>query len=166
MVAETEREISRYLFTVSTINAGLGVAVGATMWAWGMPNPVLWGVLAAFLNYIPYLGAAAGVAITFLVAAVLFDDLCWFAVPLSYLFLTSLEGTVVTPVILGRRFAVDPVVVFLWLTFWGWLWGIGGALLAMPLLVALRIVSERTPAMNGIARLLSNDDAAAPALRP
>jgi predicted PurR-regulated permease PerM len=160
LVTETEQQVSRYLFTITVINAGLGVAVGATMWAWGMPNPLLWGVLAAVLNYVPYLGAVVGVVVTLLVAAVSVDDLRWVAVPVSYFVLTSAEGTLITPVILGRRFALDPVVVFLWLAFWGWLWGVGGALLAMPMLVVLRIVSERAPGMRTVAQLLSNEEMA------
>ena len=159
VVTETEQQVSRYLFTISVINILLGVAVAAAMWAWGMPNAVLWGVMAALLNFVPYLGAMVGVAITLLVAAVSFEDLRWVGVPLTYLTLTSVEGTFVTPSVLGRNFSLDPVVVLLWLVFWGWLWGIGGALLAMPMLVMLRIISGRAPALRTVARLLSNEDA-------
>lgn len=159
IVSDTERSVSRYLFTIATINLGLGVAVGAAMWGWGVPNALLWGVMAAALNFVPYLGAVAGVAITALVAIVTFNDLRWAAVPLTYLLLTSIEGMLITPAILGRRFALDPVVVFVWLVFWGWLWGIGGALLAMPMLVMLRIISDRSPALDTVVRLISNQDA-------
>ncbi len=159
IVAETEHNVSRYLFTITAINIVLGAAIGTAMWGWHMPNAMLWGVMAAILNFVPYLGAVVGVSTTALVAVTTFDDWRWAAVPLSYLVLTSLEGMLITPAILGRRFALDPVVVFLWLLLWGWLWGIGGALLAMPMLVMLRIISERTPALAVVARLLSNHEA-------
>lgn len=159
IVAETEQHVSRYLFTIMAINLGLGAAIGVAMWAWGMPTPVLWGAMAAVVNFVPYLGAAAGICVTGLAAMVTFPDLRWVAVPLTYLAIASVEGMVVTPAILGRRFALDPVVVTVWLVFWGWLWGIGGALLAMPMLVMLRIVAERAPALGAILPLLANGDA-------
>lgn len=162
IVTETEQNLSRYLLTISTKNAILGTAVGVSMWAWGMPNPVLWGAMAGMLNFIPYLGDLTGILITAIVAFVTFSDLRWLGVPLSYLVLTNLEGLLITPALLGRSFALDPVVVFLWLIFWGWLWGIGGALLAMPMLVTLRILSERSSSLSGIGMLISNQDAPRP----
>jgi predicted PurR-regulated permease PerM len=154
LVAETEQHVSRYLFTVATINVGLGVVIALVMWALGMPNPLLWGLIATVLNFIPYLGAVTGVAVTAVVAIVTFDDSRCITVPLAYAACTSLEGMLITPMILGRRFKLDPVVVFLWLVFWGWLWGIGGALLAMPMLVILRIASEKIPTLSPVADVL------------
>lgn len=158
IVTETERNLSRYLFTIAVKNSVLGMSVGLAMWAWGMPNPILWGFMAGVLNFVPYLGDLTGVTITAIVAFVTFNDLRWIGAPLTYLLLTNIEGMLVTPAILGRRFSLDPVVVFLWIIFWGWLWGIGGTLLAMPMLVTLRILSERSTALAPIALLISNRD--------
>lgn len=158
LVTTTEQNVSRYLFTVTAINIGLGAAVALAMWLIGMPNPLLWGFMATMLNYIPYLGAMTGVAIVAIVAVVTFDGARCLGVPLVYATLTSLEGMLITPLILGRRFELDPVVVFLWLIFWGWLWGIGGALLAMPMLVVLKIICERNQNLASVARLIAPND--------
>lgn len=158
LVMTTEQNVSRYLFTVSAINVCLGSVIAVAMWLLGMPNPLLWGLMATVLNFVPYLGAMAGVTIVTVVAVVTFDDAHWVTVPLVYAALTSLEGMLITPLILGRRFKLDPVVVFLWLIFWGWLWGIGGALLAMPMLVVLKIVCEHNEGLAPVGRLISPHD--------
>lgn len=160
VVMETERNLSRYLFTIAAKNTVLGLSVAASMWAWGMPNPLLWGAMAGMLNFIPYLGDLTGISITAMVAFVSIPDLRWIGVPVSYLILTNIEGLLITPAIIGRRFALDPVVVFVWIIFWGWLWGIGGALLAMPMLVTLRILSERSSALAALGLLISNRETA------
>jgi predicted PurR-regulated permease PerM len=115
--------------------------------------------MATLLNFIPYLGAMTGVTIVAIIAVVTFEGAQCFIVPLAYALLNSLEGMLITPLILGRRFELDPVVVFLWLIFWGWLWGIGGALLAMPMLVVLKIVCEHNEGLAPVSRLLAPHDA-------
>ncbi|HEX2256719.1 MAG TPA: AI-2E family transporter, partial [Afifellaceae bacterium] len=107
-----ERELSRYLFTISLINGGLGLAVGTVMWIVGMPSPVMWGVAAALLNFIPYFGSIVGVTFCALVAIVTFDQLGQALVPpLLYLTLTTLEGQLVTPTVVGRRLEMNAVAV-------------------------------------------------------
>jgi predicted PurR-regulated permease PerM len=155
LVYKVERGISSYLSTVTCINAGLGICIGLAMWALGMPNPALWGVMAALLNFIPYLGALVGIIIVSLVAVLSFDSIGHAAiVPLTYLALTALEGNFITPTILGRSMSLNPVIVFLALTFWGWMWGIVGALLAVPILAMLKIGFDQFERTRPIGTLL------------
>lgn len=156
LVRQMEQQASRYLITVTAINTVLGLAVAAAMLALGMPNPLLWGVVAMLLNFVPYLGALTGVVILSVVSFLSFDHLATAILPpLVYFSLTALEGNFVTPAILGRRFALSPVVIFLWLLFWGWMWGIPGALLAVPMLTLLKIVSDHVPALQPVADFLA-----------
>lgn len=138
-----ERNISGYLGSITLINAALGAATAAMTYAFGMPNPLLWGAMAMLFNFVPYLGAMITLAVLAVVAVLTFDALSYaLLVPAMFLLITSIEGQVVTPLVLGRRLALNPVLVFLGLIFWGWLWGPAGALLAVPILVALKIVCD------------------------
>jgi predicted PurR-regulated permease PerM len=140
---EIESNISTYLFTVTLINAGVGVAVGVGVWLLGMPNSVLWGVIACVLTYIPYLGALVGIGILGLAALLVFDDLGHaLAVPAVYMVVSFLEGNFITPLVLGRRLTLNPVVIFVGILFWFFLWGIPGALLAVPTLAVFKIVCD------------------------
>ncbi len=152
-----ERELSRYLFTITLINAVLGVAIGATMWGIGMPNPVLWGVLAALFNFVPYLGALAGVALCGVVALVSFESFGAAVVaPMLYLGLTTLEGHFITPSVVGRRFEMNAVAVLLAIAFWGWIWGVMGALMAVPILVAVRVFCMHIDSLSGLGLFLAS----------
>jgi len=132
-------DLSRYFATVTLINLVLGIATTATMHWLGMPNPLLWGVVAFVLNYVPYAGSAATLVLLSVVAVVSFDGLGKaLAVAGCYLVLTTVEGQVVQPILVGRRLDVSPLVVFLSLWFGGWLWGIAGVALAVPLIVATK----------------------------
>jgi predicted PurR-regulated permease PerM len=140
MVHEVESGVSAYLLTVTLINIGLGIAVGLAMWLLGMPNSALWGTMATVLNFIPYLGAMVGTIVVFLVGVFTFDSVSYaLLVPVVYFGLTALEGNLVTPALLGRRMSLSPVVVFLALVFWSWMWGIGGGLIAVPTLAILKV---------------------------
>ncbi len=148
---EIESNISTYLFTVTLINAGVGVAVGVGVWLLKMPNPVLWGVLACVLTYVPYLGALVGIGILGLAALLVFDDLGHaLAVPGVYLVVSFLEGNFITPLVLGRRLTLNPVVIFVGLLFGFFLWGIPGALLAVPTLAVLKIVCDHVDTLTPI----------------
>jgi len=139
LAAAISDDVSRYFATVTLINLGLGVATTAAMYWLGMPNPLLWGIVAFVLNYIPYAGSAATLVLLTVVALVSFDGLGKpLAVAGSYLSLTTIEGQVVQPILVGRRLDVSPLVVFLSLWFGGWLWGIAGVALAVPLLVTAK----------------------------
>lgn len=151
----TERHVSTYLVTVTLINIGLGVVVAIAMRLTGMPNPVLWGVLAAVLNYVPYLGPIATVVILTLVSLLTFDDLGRALIPPAvYFAINFFEGSFVTPSLLGRRLTLNPVVVFVGLIFWGWMWGIAGALLAVPLLATFKIFCDHIEPLSPIGEFL------------
>jgi predicted PurR-regulated permease PerM len=157
-----EREISRYLMTITLINLGLGAAIGVAMQLLGLPNPYLWGAMAALFNFIPYVGAICGAAIVGLVA-LLQDGVEAYAlaVPATYLALSGIEGMLVTPAIVGRRLRLRPVVVFLGVLAWGWLWGIAGALLAIPMLVVLNILCRHVEPLQPLGEFLSEAPARA-----
>lgn len=141
---QVEAAVSRYLFTVAFINVGLGCAVALAMYLLGVPNPVLWGVMVAALNFIPYIGDIVSFSILTIVGLLTFDQL-WqsLLVPGVFYLLTAIEGYLITPLIVSRRLSLNPVVIILSVLFWGWMWGVPGALLAVPILVAMKTVCDR-----------------------
>ncbi len=148
-------EVGRYYGTLALINCGLGLATGLAMWALGMPNPVLWGSLAAVLNFVPYLGAATTLAILTVVALVSFGSIAHVAaVAASFLTLATIEGQLVEPVFLGRRLHLNPIVVFVALWVGGWLWGIAGVVSALPVLVAVKVAAAHSESGSVMARFL------------
>ena len=151
-----ERGVSRYLMLVSAINAGLGVCIGIAMYFVGLPNPILWGVTAALLNFIPYVGAFIGAAIVFLVAYLEPEFSLGEAAlaPLCYMALNMLEGNFITPAVLGKTIALNPLMVLLSLAFWGWIWGPTGAVLAVPLLSMAKIVCDKSDSLRPLGLLL------------
>lgn len=156
---EIEDSLGNYLGAITIINAGLGVAVGLSMWAWGMPGALLFGVGAFILNFIPYLGAIAGVAISGLVALVVMPGLFWPGmVALSYLGLTSLEGQIITPYFVSRRLQMNTVVVFLAVALWAWLWSVLGMVIAVPVLVVLRVLADHIPGWEKFGNFLAGDE--------
>lgn len=140
---QIQKKISAYLATISVINAGLGVVVGLGMWAIGLPNPLLWGVLAAVLNFIPFAGLVLGSITVFIVAASEFATLSHaLTAPAIYLMANGLEANFVTPAVLGKSISLNPVVILLAIFMGGWIWGIGGIFLAVPILLVLKIVCD------------------------
>lgn len=155
LVGDVGRRMGQYLLTVTCINLGLGSLVAVAFYLLGMPNPLLWGGLAAVLTYIPYLGPAVGLTLVALASFVTFPTAGSAALPpLVYFTLASLEGNLVTPLVLGHSFRLSPLVVFVWLSLWVWLWSVPGAMLAAPLLMLLRIVCEENPALAGLGSVL------------
>jgi predicted PurR-regulated permease PerM len=156
LIYDVEHDVSRYLLTVSAINAALGAVIATGMWLAGMPNPLLWGVAAALLNFIPFLGAVVGMATVALVAIVSFDTLAQAALPpLFYLAATSIEGGIITPMVVGRRLALNTVAILLALALWAWLWGVVGALIAVPLLVAIKAFCDHFEELSDWGEFLS-----------
>ncbi len=154
----TERSVSTYLATLTLVYAVLGTATSLAMWAAGMPHPVLWGLVAAVLNFVPYLGPLACLLVIGAVSLVTFDDpLRAMVAPGLYLVLTTVEGNLVTPVVLGRRFAINPLVLFTWVFVWAWMWGVAGALVAVPLLTTLKLVAEQIPSASWIVKAIARD---------
>ncbi|MEA2561758.1 MAG: hypothetical protein QOH06_3262 [Acidobacteriota bacterium] len=154
---QIETDISSYLVTITAINVALGLAVWGILSFLGVPNPLLWGVLALITNYIPYLGAIIMIAVLAMVGFLTFENNTQaMMVPLSFVGLNILESYLVTPMVLGHRLTLNPVVIFLGLTFWGWLWGITGALLAVPIMVVLKIFCDHTEPLRPIGEFLGD----------
>lgn len=148
--------MARYLFTITMINVGLGIASGTAMYLLGMPNPVLWGVMVALFNYVPYIGQAAAGIVLSLVAFLTFDDLQQVAlVPIVHFTMVTIEGQFLTPILTGRTLTLNPVMIFLSMLFWGWMWGIVGALVAVPILMTFKIFCDHIVSLNGLADFLS-----------
>lgn len=149
-------DVSRYVSTVALINLGLGVATALMTAAWGMPSPILWGTLAAVLNFAPYVGSAITLCALTVAGLVVFADMgTALAVGGCYLLLTTLEGQIVQPVLVGRRMDLSPTAVFLAMWFGGWFWGFAGILIAVPTLVAVKASATRIPSWSMVASLLS-----------
>ena len=126
------------------------------MWSIGMPLPLVWAFVAFFLNFLPYIGPLSGAGLAGAVAVVSFDHLGHAALaPIIYLTATSIEGQFITPVILGRQLELNTVSVFVTVVFWGWLWGIAGALMAVPFLVCLKVICDNVDSMNTLGNFLS-----------
>lgn len=145
LIEKVRAEVGRFYLTTTLINLGLGCATAALMFAWGMPNPYLWGAMAALLNFVPYAGAGLTLLVISIVALVSFSSLVRvLGIAGSYVVLATIEGQIVQPLLVGRRLAVNPLVVFLALWFGGLFWGIAGVLLATPVLVAIKVVAEHS----------------------
>jgi predicted PurR-regulated permease PerM len=145
VIEAVRSEVGRYYATIAVINLGLALATGLAMMALDMPNPVLWGALAGVLNFIPYVGSATTLAVLVIVAFVTFDGVGRvLAVGATYLGLATIEGQIVQPLMVGHRLDLSPIIVFLALWFGGWFWGIAGIVLAVPSLVALKVVAEHS----------------------
>jgi predicted PurR-regulated permease PerM len=153
---DIESQVSRYLFTITAINACLGLAVGTAVGLLGLRNPVMWGVMVALLNFVPYLGALTGIICMTIGAVLSFDSLGYAVVfPAVYLAFGTLEGSFITPWIMGRSLTLNPVIILFSLTFWGWMWGIVGIILAVPILAAFKIFCAHIKPMEPLAEFLS-----------
>ncbi|HEY3731711.1 MAG TPA: AI-2E family transporter [Steroidobacteraceae bacterium] len=166
VVEAIRAEVGRYYGTIALINLGLGIATGLTMLLLGVPNPFLWGTMAALLNFIPYVGGATTLVVLSVVALVSFDSVGRIlAVPAAYLALATLEGQVVQPLLVGRRLALNPVVVFLAIWFGGCLWGIAGIVIAIPALVALKVAIAHRHGSHALLEFLGPANSASEGLR-
>lgn len=153
---EVQQQISNYLFSVSLINIGLGAAACAGFYLIGVPRALMWGAVVAILNFIPYFGPVVGVCALCVVGLLSFDSLSQAFMPFGwYLLLHLLEANFVTPILLGRRFTLNPVAIFVSLMFWLWLWGLPGALLSVPILMALKATCDRMPGAKLVSEFIS-----------
>lgn len=152
---QIEEDISAYLVTITAMNAGVGVATTAAMHLCGLGDPLLWGATAFLLNYIPILGPLFGAAIFLLAGMLSFDSLWWAVLPsILYFGIHVIEGETLTPMLLARRFTLNPVLVILSLVFWFWMWGVPGAILAVPMLAILKIVCDRVRPLRALGHFL------------
>lgn len=138
-------EVSRYYGTLALINIGFGLVVGVMMGRLGVPNPVLWGVMAGVLNFVPYLGCAVTLTLLTLVSLVSFDALGHTAlVAASFLVAAGFEGHIIEPLFFARRFKLSPIVILIALWVGGWMWGIAGVVFTMPTLVAINAAAAHS----------------------
>ena len=152
-----QADISRYIFTITLINAVVACVCAAALYWLGLDpiDALLWGVVAGVMNFAPYIGPMMAAIAFLLVGLVAFDSLAQaMAVPGVFLLIHLIEGQLVTPVILGKRMAISPVILMLWLFLWGWMWGIAGLLLAVPLLVCFKIYCSRVDGMKAWASMM------------
>ncbi|PSJ57862.1 AI-2E family transporter [Pseudaminobacter soli (ex Li et al. 2025)] len=156
IVYDIEREISHYLLTITLINIGLGIVIGLAMWAIGMPTPFVWGATAALLNFLPYIGAAMNIALVTVIAIVSFDSLSYaMLAPLVVVCCNIMEGQFVSPLIVGRRLEINAVSIFVAVAFWSWLWGLIGALIAVPLLVVIKVFCDHFDGLRHVGNFLA-----------
>jgi predicted PurR-regulated permease PerM len=152
---EMRRNISKYIFSVSVINASLGLLAYAGFALLGLPNAGMWGMVVTLFNFVPYFGPVTGIIVVSLVGLLNFDTLSAGLMPAFwYLLLHLLEANFVTPMLIGRRFSLNPVVIFVSLMFWLWLWGVAGALLAVPILVSIKTICSRIPSGASIEEII------------
>jgi len=155
---EIQRNISGYLMTISLMNAAVGLATGVATYFCGLSDPILWGTLAFALNYVLIIGPLTGVGVLFLAGLLTFDTIWQALLPAGiYLAIHVIEGESITPLLLARRFTLNPVLVVLSLIFWYWMWGVAGALLAVPMLATFKIVCDRIGPLMALGHFLGGD---------
>jgi predicted PurR-regulated permease PerM len=156
VVYDVEREISRYLLTVTIINTGLGTVIGLGLWGLGMPNPLVWGTAAALLNFLPYVGALMTLILVAVIALISFDTVSYALMAPAFVFLCDvIEGQFVTPMVVGRRLEINAVAIFIAIAFWSWLWGFVGALMAVPLLVVVKVFCDHFEGLSHVGNFLA-----------
>jgi predicted PurR-regulated permease PerM len=152
---QIEASVSKYLVTVALINTALALATWGVLQLVGMPNAGLWGTVAGCLNVIPYVGAMITAAILTVAAVASLDTLQHaLVVPAVFLALNLIESNVITPTLMGKQFPLNPVALFIGVMFWGFIWGVAGAILAVPMMVTLKILCDQIPALQPIAEFL------------
>lgn len=158
LVQSLERKLGHYLGSIALINMALGAAIAIAMWFWGLPNPLLFGVIAFALNFIPFLGAVAGAAFAALVAFSEFKDL-WpaFGVFMTYMALTSIEGQFITPYLLSNRLKLNTPFVFISVAFFAWIWSVIGMVVAVPMLIVAKIVLDEFETTRKLGTFLGDE---------
>ncbi|MBN7796539.1 AI-2E family transporter [Parahaliea mediterranea] len=155
VVARVQRELSRYILTVSLINTALGVTTAAALWLLGVDDALLWGALVGLLNFAPYVGPLVALCVLGLAGLVQYGLEATALLPaLVYFLINMAEAQFVTPLVLGRNMRLNPLVLVLWLIVWGWLWGAAGVLLAVPLLVCLKLAAQQLDILQYWVRLI------------
>lgn len=154
-----ERRVSGYLLTITLINAGLGVMVAVALWMLGLEYAIVWGIAAFLLNYLPILGGIGGTVFVGIHAVVYFDTLSYALIaPLVYQLLTTIEAQFVTPYLVGKKMELNTVAVFLTVVLWAWLWGISGALVAVPFLLVFKVLCDNFPSLEVVGNFLGVAD--------
>ncbi|MEM1387441.1 MAG: AI-2E family transporter [Pseudomonadota bacterium] len=155
VVYEVQRRVSRYLLTITLINAALGFCIGIALWLIGLDNAITWGTAAFLLNYLPFIGGLIGTLFVAAYAIISFDSLAYaLLAPIAYQSLTILEGQFLTPYLVGRQLEMNTVSVFLAVVIWTWLWGVAGALLAVPFLLVFKAIADEFKSLAPIGNFL------------
>lgn len=155
IVRVMQHEMSRYLFTTTTINTLVGIGATTIAFVAGIPDPLLWGVVALLLNFIPYFGPLCMTLLFALLGLLTYPKIGAALTPAGvFAALVIVEGQFLTPLVLGRRMKINPLMILLWLMLLGWLWGAIGIVIAVPLLVALKIVCQRVEGWDWFSHLL------------
>lgn len=163
---EAQRDIGLFISTMSLVNVALGAATGVALWLIGLPNPILWATTTAVLAFVPYLGPLLATVLLLLAGSVTFGTgVAMFGPPAAFLALHCVEANFLTPMIMGHRLRLSPVFVFLAVMAWGWIWGIAGAFLAVPLLLGLRAVARRVRRLRLLRIYLEGGRGETPTLR-
>jgi predicted PurR-regulated permease PerM len=158
VLRDIENEVSRYLLTITAINAGFGACVGTAMWILGMPNPLLWGIGAGLLNYVPYVGGLTGMVLCIAVSVITYPSFTQAALPpIAYLAIQMIESNFVTPMILGRRLELNTVAILIFLALTTWMWGIVGTIIGVPLLVVVKVFADTFPSLAPLGEFLSSE---------
>ncbi|WP_339800486.1 AI-2E family transporter [uncultured Marinobacter sp.] len=156
IVHDVQHEIGQYLAVIGLSNVIVGTATGLLCWAAGLPDPVVWGLVAGLARFVPYLGVILTIVLLAVVSATSLDELWMMAIaPMGYLALTSLIGFFIEPWVHGFRMAINPVIIFVAIFFWGWLWGPVGVLLAVPLMTVIQVVLGQIPALRPVYRVIA-----------
>ena len=143
VIQEMVDATSAYLGTITLINVSLGLFLSAVLWAYGMPTPLMWGGIATLLNYIPYLGPIAVALLLALGGLMTYPDVWYAMVPAAaFICVHLLEANLITPLLVGRRLTINPLLILVALSYWSWVWGTTGALLAVPLLIILKTILD------------------------
>jgi len=155
---QVESDVSSYLVTITVMNILVGIATGTAMRLLGLEDAILWGAIAFLLNYVPILGPLTGIVI-FLAVGMLSLDSLWMAfMPMTaYAVIHVLEGQTITPLLLARRFTLNPVLVIVSLLFWDWMWGVPGAILAVPMLAVTKIICDRIRPLAALGHFLEGE---------
>ncbi|MCH9809512.1 MAG: AI-2E family transporter [Alphaproteobacteria bacterium] len=156
IIRSIQEDVSYYLIMLTALNIMTGAVVGLTCWGLGFPNPILWGVIVTVLSYAPFVGSAVITAILSFVGLLTYSNLTWALMPAGvYLIVMFLVTNAAIPYMLGSRLALSPVAIFISIIFWGWMWGVVGALVAVPLLATLKIVCDRVDSLRPVSEFLS-----------
>lgn len=156
IVRDSQNQIAQYLGVIGTSNFVVGTVTGLMCWAVGLPDPAIWGLVAGLARFIPYLGVVLTITLLTVVSATSLDELWLMGIaPLGYLLLTSLVGFFIEPWIHGFRMAINPVIIFVAIFFWGWLWGPVGVLLAVPLMTVIQVVLKQIPKLRPIYKVIA-----------
>jgi len=152
---KTERIVANYLTITALINVGQGIAVGLAMWAIGMPDPFIWGVVTFVLEFIPYLGGVVIVALLLIDGFSVFPGLGRVLLaPAIYLVISMLQNNVVSPYVYGNRLKLNPLAVMIFVLFWWFIWGIPGVFLAIPIAATLKVLGDQVPGLSPLGELL------------